>query len=173
MFSSLISKSSMSGVSSTKTDCLFPPRDVSSAKTVVFQNVISIMIHSSFLFFLNYSPSESQILNLSRGIGGFTFLSVQLHPFCSCKQAWAWVEVTTFFIACITLSKGTLTHPAEPYKLWHFNIGWLRLHCGSNNKAELETPQFGFAFCIFVFIYWLASDIFIDRSIYYSKSKLK
>lgn len=78
------------------------------------------------------------------------------------------MEVTTFFIACITLSKGTLTHPAEPYKLWHFNIGWLLLDCGSSNKSQLEIPHLVFVFYVFVFIYPSPPNTFIDYSVYYS-----
>lgn len=83
MFSSLIIASLMSCVYSTHTQkkhCPFPFRDVSSAK--LFQNVINIMIHSTFFFLETigsnlYTDSEilSKNSNLSGAIGRFTFFT--------------------------------------------------------------------------------------------------
>lgn len=63
----------------------------------------------------------------------FTFLAGRdcsccccLFVFCDSKQnIWVWVEVSTVVIACFTLSKGTLTHPAEPHETCQYRISRL------------------------------------------------
>lgn len=132
--SSLISGAFMSFVRKVKKDW----RDRSSAKTAVFcffcffQERISLP--RSIKHLLPKIPNPTSPSWVSPQL--YLTLPIEIHVSYDSKQTWAWVEVTTVFIACFTLSKGTLTHPAEPYKMWHFNMGWMLLECGSCDQKK-------------------------------------
>lgn len=128
--SPLISGAFMSFVRKVKEDW----RDQSSAKTAggVFSG--KDLVSQKYQAPITKNPKPHISITVCPQL--YLTLPIEIHVSYDSKQTWAWVEVTTVFIACFTLSKGTLTHPAEPYKMWHFDMGWMLLECGSCDKIK-------------------------------------
>lgn len=146
--SSLISGAFMSFVLKVKKDW----RDQSSAKTAKF------FFRKGFRFPEVSSTYYQKIQNLTSppwiSPQLYLTLPIEIHVSYDSKQTWGWVEVTTVFIACFTLSKGTLTHPAEPHKMWHFNMGWMLLECGSCDLKKKKENHLNLHFkCVFFVIH--------------------